>query len=113
MNIPINLEAIKQFLVGTVLPPVAGALATWLASTPVLAVFHITANAAAAEITQLAVFGVTAGLSWLTAHHILLGHYSPAAKATISARAALLTAEADTQRASVSPAQRTGPTPAK
>jgi hypothetical protein len=74
-----NPVAIKQFLVGTILPPVVGALATWLSSTPMLAVFHITSNAAAAEITQLAVFGISAGLSWLTAHHILSGHYSPSA----------------------------------
>jgi len=74
-------EQLKQFLVGTIVPPIAGALATWLASTPVLAVFHITTNAAATEVTQVLVFAVVAGLSWLTAHHVLSGHYTPAAKA--------------------------------
>lgn len=77
-------EQLKQFLIGTVLPPLVGFLATWLASTPVLAVFHITANAAAAEITQLAVFGLSAGFTWLTGHHILKGHYTPPAKANTS-----------------------------
>jgi hypothetical protein len=76
-----NAEAIKQFIVGTVIPPIAGALATWLASTQVFAVFHITANAAAAEITQALVFGVVTGIAYLVNHHILAGHYSPAAKA--------------------------------
>jgi hypothetical protein len=73
-------EQIKQFLVGVVIPPLAGALATWLASTQVFSVFHITANAAAAEITQVLVFGVVTGLAWLSSHHILSGHYAPAAK---------------------------------
>lgn len=77
-------EQLKQFIVGTILPPLVGFLATWLASTPVLAVFHITRDAAAAEITQLAVFGVSALFTWLTAHHILKGHYTPAAKADTS-----------------------------
>lgn len=74
-------EQLKQFVVGTILPPIVGFLATWLASTPVLAVFHITKDAAAAEITQLAVFGVASAFTWLTAHHVLKGHYTPEAKA--------------------------------
>ena len=74
-------EQLRQFIVGTVIPPIAGALATWLASTQVFSVFHITANAAAAEITQVLVFGVVTGLTWLTGHHILAATYGPAAKA--------------------------------
>lgn len=78
-----NTEAIRQFLVGVVIPPIAGALATWLTSTQVFAIFHITASAAAAEITQVLVFGVVTGLTWLTQHHVLSGHYTPAAKAKV------------------------------
>jgi hypothetical protein len=77
-------EQIKQFLIGTVLPPLVGFLATWLASQPILAVFHITREAAAAEVTQALVFGLTALFTWLSAHHILKGHYTPAAKANTS-----------------------------
>jgi len=76
-----STEQIKQFLVTVVVPPIAGAVATWLASTPVLAVFHITANAAATEVTQALTFAIVTGIAYLSAHHILSGHYSPAAKA--------------------------------
>lgn len=75
-------EQIRQFLVGTVVPPIAGAVATWLVGTQVFSVFHITANAAAAEITQVLVFAVVTGIGYLTSHHILSGHWAPPAKAT-------------------------------
>ena len=75
-----NPEAIKQFLISTVIPPIAGALATWLASTQVFAIFHLTQSVAAAEITEGLVFLVVTGIAWLATHHILLGHYTPAAK---------------------------------
>lgn len=70
-----SAESIKQFLTGVVIPPIAGALATWLTSTQVFSIFHITASAAAAEITSVLVFGVVTGLTWLTQHHVLSGHY--------------------------------------
>jgi hypothetical protein len=76
----VSAEAIKQFIVGVVIPPIAGALATWLTSTQVFSIFHITQSAAAAEITAVLVFGVVTGLTWLTQHHVLSGHYTPAAK---------------------------------
>jgi hypothetical protein len=66
-----TVAQLRTFIVGTIIPPIAGALGTWLASTQVFGVFHITANAAVAEITQIAVFGVVTGLTWLTNHHIL------------------------------------------
>ncbi len=79
-------EQLRQFIVGTIIPPIAGALATWLASTQVFAVFHITANAAAAEITQVLVFGVVTGIAYLVNHHILSGHYTSTAKAAAAAK---------------------------
>lgn len=82
----LTAETVKQFIVGTIIPPIAGALATWLASTQVFSVFHITANAASAAIVQVLVFGVVTGIAWLTSHHILKGTYSPAAKAAVGKR---------------------------
>lgn len=68
---------IKQFLVGTVLPPLAGALATWIVGTGVLAIFHVSTSEVAYEVTQIATFGVVTGIAWLTSHHILTGSYEP------------------------------------
>jgi hypothetical protein len=76
-----NSEQLKQFILTVVVPPIAGAVATWLASTPVLAIFHITANAAATEVTQALTFAVVTAIAYLGSHHILSGHYTPAAKA--------------------------------
>jgi hypothetical protein len=76
-----TVEQIKQFLIGSVVPVIAGSLATWVTGTKVLAIFGITKEAAAAAIVQVLVFGITAGLTFLVSHHILLGHYAPAAKA--------------------------------
>lgn len=70
-------EQIKQFLVGTILPPIAGAAATWVVGTHVLALFAISHDQLAYEITQILTFGVVSGISWLTAHHILTGSYKP------------------------------------
>lgn len=71
-----NASTIKQILTSYVVPPLAGALATWVTSTQVLGVFHITRNTAAAAITQALVFGVISGLAWLSSHHILKGTYT-------------------------------------
>jgi len=54
---------------------------TWLSSTQVLAIFNLTATSAAKVISAVLVFGVAAAVTWLSAHHILAGHYTPAAKA--------------------------------
>jgi hypothetical protein len=72
-----NLTQIKQFIVTAIVPVIAGGLATWLSSTQVLAIFHITQNSAAAAISAVLVFGITALVTYLGAHHILSGHYSP------------------------------------
>jgi hypothetical protein len=74
-------EAIKQYLVGTVIPPIVGGITTWLAGTKVLVIFGTTTNAASGAITKVLVFLAAAGLAWLAQHHILSGHYSPSAKA--------------------------------
>lgn len=66
---------IKQFLVGTILPPIAGVAATWIVGTHVLALFAISHDQLAYEITQILTFGVTTGVAWLTSHHILTGSY--------------------------------------
>ena len=89
MKIP--SEAIKQFVVGTIVPVVAAAGAAWLASKGALNVFGISKATATTDLDELGVFVVVAGSGWLTSHHILLGHYSKAAKA---AGVALLSAEA-------------------
>lgn len=74
-------EQIRQFLAGSVLPVVAGAAATWLVvHIHLLALFHVSANSVAGALTQLGVYAISAGLTWLTSHHILTGAYSPAAR---------------------------------
>lgn len=86
MHIEIDLEvakmpeAVKQFIVGTIIPAVAGAAAAYLASKGVLNIFDISKATATTDIDELGVFVVVAGSGWLTSHHLLLGHYSPAAK---------------------------------
>jgi hypothetical protein len=77
----VNLEAIKHYLVGAVVPVIAAAAATWLASKGVLNVFDISKASATTDLDELGVFVVVAGSGWLTSHHLLSGHYAPAAKA--------------------------------
>ncbi len=79
-------EQIKQFLAGTVVPLATGAIVTWLAGTKVLSVFGITGDVAAAAISQVLVFAVSAGIGLLVTHHILAGHYAPGAKAAARKR---------------------------
>jgi hypothetical protein len=77
-----SVESIKAFLAAVVVPVLSGAAATWLVvHVHFLALFHLEAASIASMISQVAVFGITAGLAWLTAHHVLSGHYTPAAKA--------------------------------
>lgn len=81
-----SLEQIKQFLVLAVLPVIAGSAATWLVvHLHFLAAFHLTASSVAGELTQLGVWGITAGLSWLASHNILKGLYTAGAKAKVGA----------------------------
>ena len=67
-----NAAQIKAFIVGHVIPVIAGALATWLTSSQVLNIFHFTNNQVAAAISQVLVFAVTTVLAAFTSHHILL-----------------------------------------
>lgn len=77
-------EQVKQFLAVVVVPPIAGALATWLiVHVHFLALFHITAASVAGELTQLGVWGVSTLIAFLASHNILKGVYSPAAKVKV------------------------------
>lgn len=81
-----SLEVVKQYLVATVLPVLTGSAATWLVvHLHFLAAFHLAASSVAGELTQLGVWGITAGFAWLASHHILKGTYSPPAKAAARA----------------------------
>jgi hypothetical protein len=79
--VTINTEAIKQFLITTVIPPIAGAGAAWLASKGVLNIFGISTTNATTDIDELGVFIAVTGAGWFSTHHILSGTYSPVAKA--------------------------------
>ena len=74
-------EQIKQFVVGVILPPVVGALVSFIASTEVLNVFNISHDQLAAWVSAVLVFGVVTVIGWLKVHGILKGIYTPAAKA--------------------------------
>ena len=82
-----STESINQFLIGVVVPAVAGAGAAWLASKGVLNVFDISKATATTDIDELGVFVVVAASGWLTAHHLLSGHYLPKAKENVGAAA--------------------------
>ena len=77
-----SVAQIKTFIVGTIIPPLAGALATWIVGTHVLAIFAISSSQIAYEVTQIATFGVVTGLTWLTNHHILLASSAATKPAT-------------------------------
>jgi hypothetical protein len=78
---------IRQFLCLTVVPVLAGAAANWLmVHLHFLAAFHLTASSVGGELTQLGVFGVTLGITWLSTHNILGGFYTPAAITARNAR---------------------------
>ena len=80
-----SLTQIRQYLTLTVLPVLAGAAANWLVvHVHFLAAFHITSQSVAGELTQLGVFGITAGLAFLASHHILKGSYHAPAPAPVS-----------------------------
>jgi hypothetical protein len=53
----------------------SGAVAAWLLThMHVLSMFHLTNNQVATAISQLTVFGITAGLTWLGHQKWLTGH---------------------------------------
>jgi hypothetical protein len=89
-----STESIKQFLIGVLVPAVAGAGAAWLASKGVLNVFDISKATATTDIDELGVFVVVATSGWLTAHHLLSGHYLPKAKENVGAAAVVNVAPA-------------------
>lgn len=73
-----TLSQAKQWLTLTAVPVLAGALSNWLVvHLHFLAAFHANAGTVTAELTQLGVFGVSAGLAFLASHHILKGTYAP------------------------------------
>lgn len=77
-----TVPQIKQYLCLTVVPVLAGGLANWLIiHLHFLAAFHLTQSSVAGELTQLGVFGVGAGLTYLASHNILKGLYTPQAVA--------------------------------
>jgi len=75
-----TVAQIRQFIVGTIIPPIAGVVATWVVGTHVLDLFNISSSEVAYEITQIATFAVVTGLTWATNHKILTGAYLPTAK---------------------------------
>ena len=69
-----SAKTILTYLSLHVFPPLAGAVATWLiVHVQVLGSLGISHGAVASAVLAAVVFGVTAGLSWLTQHHVLLG----------------------------------------
>jgi len=80
---PFTSEQIKQFLLGVVLPPSVAAGATWLVvNVPLLSTFfHISTTSVAGVLAEVGTFLVVTVTTWLTQHHVLSGHYTPAAKA--------------------------------
>ncbi len=72
LGIPLN--RIVAFL-GPYIAVGSGALAAWLlAHLHVFSLFHLTHDQVATAITQLVVFGITAGLTWLGHQKWLNGH---------------------------------------
>jgi hypothetical protein len=73
-----SAETIKQYLATTVIPVLSGAVANWVVlHLHFLAGFHIGAGSVAAAVSQVLIFGVGAGLGWLSLHHIFAGHWLP------------------------------------
>jgi hypothetical protein len=72
LGIPFN--RIVAF-VGPYIAVGSGAIAAWLLThLHVLSMFHLTDNQVATAISQLTVFGITAGLTWLGHQKWLTGH---------------------------------------
>ena len=77
-------EALKQFLVGHILPVLVGVITTWLfATVHVFNLFGVSEGQVAGELTQFGTFAIASVLAWLTTHHVLLGRYTPASKASV------------------------------
>jgi hypothetical protein len=78
-----SAEQLKHFLLGVVLPPAVAAGATWLVvNVPLLSTFfHISSTSVAGVLAQVGTFLVVTVVTWLTQHHVLSAHYTPAAKA--------------------------------
>jgi hypothetical protein len=75
-------ENIKHFLLTVILPPLVGVVAAWVVGTVhVLNLFGITEGQIAGELSLFGTWAVSTVVAFLGQHHILSGHYSPAAKA--------------------------------
>jgi hypothetical protein len=71
-----TITQIRHYLTLTVLPVLAGAASNWLVvHLHFLAAFHVSSASVAGELTQLGVFGISAGLAFLASHHVLKGTY--------------------------------------
>ena len=82
----VNTEAIKQFVMSSLVPLITGGLVTWLASNEVLSILHLSQESAAAIISSVVIFGLTAVLTQFGVHNVLSGNYAPASKAAAKAR---------------------------
>jgi len=75
-----SAESIKQFLVGVVLPPIAGIVVTAIvANVHVLNLFHISETQLSGWFVSMGTWGITTLIAFLTTHHILSGHWVPSA----------------------------------
>jgi hypothetical protein len=85
LGIPLN--RIVAFL-GPYVAVVSGAVAAWLLThLHVLSMFHLSDSQVATAISQLTVFGITAGLTWLGHQKWLTGHQIELAAAVKAAAA--------------------------
>ena len=77
-------STVLSYLSVVVLPLAVGGAATWLISNVhILGALGVTHSALAAGLLALSVFAVSAGLTWLTQHHILLGKAAVVTPASI------------------------------
>jgi hypothetical protein len=85
LGIPLN--RIVAFA-GPYIAVVSGAIAAWLLThLHVLSMFHLSDSQVASAISQLTVFGITAGLTWLGHQKWLTGHQIELAAAVKAAAA--------------------------
>jgi hypothetical protein len=68
-------EQWRQYIVSAIVPILAGAIVSWLSSDRVINVFHLNEKAVESIVSELLVFAITAGITWLSTHHILSGKY--------------------------------------
>ena len=82
-----SAEQLRQFLINVVLPPAIGIAAAWLVATVhVLNTFGISEGQVAGELTIFGTWAVTTLIAFLHTHNVLLGNYTPLAKAARASR---------------------------